>query len=115
MLGIDGPVSAVLILRESFRKQNLRLKRINNSFMANTTKLSREERKKVETNRPQETQGGKAAEAPRLRSRIEEAEGQEVGPRPGEAVRAADVSIREAGVPPFENREGWAHLVLVYR
>jgi hypothetical protein len=41
---------------------------------------------KSETYRAQEAQGGQAAEAPRLSSRIEEAEGQEVGPRPGEAV-----------------------------
>jgi hypothetical protein len=53
----------------------------------NKTQQRRSEENKA--HRPQETQGGKAAQAPRLSSRIEEAEGQEIGPRPGEAVKAA--------------------------
>jgi hypothetical protein len=40
-----------------------------------------------EADRSQETQGGQAVEAPRVSSWVEEAEGQEVGPRPGEALK----------------------------
>jgi hypothetical protein len=41
---------------------------------------------KVETRGAQEDEGGKAEEAARLRSRIEEAQGEEVGSRAVEAV-----------------------------
>src|ERR1700757_4037479 len=40
----------------------------------------------IQTHGAQETQGGQAAEAPRLSPRLEEAQGQETGSRPGEAV-----------------------------
>jgi hypothetical protein len=42
---------------------------------------------KIETRRAQEEQGGEAKEAPRLRSRIEKAQGEEAGPRPVETVK----------------------------
>jgi hypothetical protein len=43
----------------------------------------------IQTRRTQKAQSRKAAQAPRLRSRIEKAQGQETGPRPGQAVKAA--------------------------
>ena len=56
-----------------------------------------------EAHRSQETQGGQAVEAPRLSSWVEEAEGQEVGPRPGEA-------LNQKRSPPCEKRVGWGAL-----
>src|SRR5208282_3767457 len=40
-----------------------------------------------QASRPQENQSGKAEEAPRLRARIEEAQGEKAGTRSGETVR----------------------------
>src|SRR5579871_6438821 len=60
----------------------------------------------VQTHGAQEAQSGKAAEAPRLASRIEEAKGQETGSRTGEAVRNSG-SHRHSRIPPFEDHEGW--------
>jgi hypothetical protein len=41
----------------------------------------------IQTHRPQEGESGKAEEAARLCARVEEAQGEEVGSRPVEAVR----------------------------
>jgi hypothetical protein len=56
----------------------------------------------IKAHRAQETQSRKTAQASRLSSRIEKAEGQEAGPRPGEAVAAG----LHWGIPPFENAKG---------
>jgi hypothetical protein len=50
----------------------------------------------IKTRRAQENQSGEAQEAPRLRPRIEEAQGEEVGSRPVEAVKAANGIKRSA-------------------
>jgi hypothetical protein len=48
----------------------------------------------IKAHRPQEGESGKAQEAPRLRPRIEKAQGEEVGSRPVEAVKLAALEIR---------------------
>jgi hypothetical protein len=50
--------------------------------MANTKKLTKEERKKAKR-LAQEDENRKAEEAPRLRARIEKAQSEEIGTRPG--------------------------------
>src|SRR5579864_1149092 len=61
-----------------------KLKRIHGKH----DKANQRRTQESQTRRPKETQGGKAAQAPRLSTRIEKAQGQETGPRTGEAVRA---------------------------
>jgi hypothetical protein len=55
--------------------------------------------------RPQEDESGKAEKAPRLRTRIEEAQGEEAGARSGETVRTA-IGIERLAFSwqRFENR-----------
>ena len=57
--------------------------------MANTSKLSKEERKKAKRAVAQEEKDGKSAEASRIRARLGEAQSEEVGTRHGEAVDRA--------------------------
>jgi hypothetical protein len=54
-----------------------------------------------ETHGAQEAQGREAVEAPRLSARVEETEGQEDGPRPGEAV-----SVTGSGKIPTSGKSG---------
>ena len=65
------------------------LKEKQTALMANTTKLSKEERKKVKTHRPQESEDGKAAEAAGVCPWLEEAQSEEDGARRGEAVKGS--------------------------
>ncbi len=57
--------------------------------MANTSTLSKEERKKTKRAVAQEAQDGKSAEAPRIRPRLGEAQSEEDGTRHGEAVKSS--------------------------
>ena len=56
--------------------------------MANTSKLSKEERKKAKRAVAQEAKDGKSAEAARICPRFGEAQSEEDGTRHGEALRS---------------------------
>src|SRR5260370_34624311 len=69
------------------RKKTIRSKkRTNTRIHGKYDEVNQRRTQESQTRIPEETQSGKAAQAPRLRTWIEKAQSQETGPRTGEAV-----------------------------
>lgn len=95
MLGSDRPVRAVLgkvledrlliLIAAPILPQNLKSEETTRNH-GKYKKVKQRRTQEKQANCPQEGQSGKAEEAPRLRARIEKAQGEKAGTRPGEAV-----------------------------